>query len=317
MRIASLCNHPLAIPAVDYLLKSKMLVGLGCPAIPNDNLFRMQALVQQNPDVAFAMIDGSNMEKDFKEWFRQCSPEVVFVFTFPFKIPASVLDSVEHGFFNFHPGRLPHYRGGDPIFWQVRYSEQHGGITVHEMDEEFDRGPVLHYEQLEIPGDDTYGQQAQKLAITNRKACQYIVENFSSLQAQSQDDSQSYNLKRPSFLDLIIDWQKYSAQDIKALVLAANPTYGGAIAFFRKVPIHLMQISVGSSKNPPDRKPGTILKADKDGLIILSKDHKLIRLDVTYSEDGFFTGGKLATTFGIKQGEEFTGPPINAQQPSA
>jgi hypothetical protein len=47
----------------------------------------------------------------------------------------------------------------------------------------------------------------------------------------------------------------------------------------------------------------------KEGIVLLCKDRKLVRLDVLYTEDGFFTGGKLASLFTVKPGETFTPPP--------
>jgi methionyl-tRNA formyltransferase len=97
---------------------------------------------------------------------------------------------------------------------------------------------------------------------------------------------------------------------VKALVRASNPTYGGAITFFRGVPVHILQVSLANPKNPIDLKAGTITQAGASGIIVASSDKKLVRFDVVYTEDGFFTGAKLATTFDIKANEEFVLPPM-------
>jgi methionyl-tRNA formyltransferase len=134
-----------------------------------------------------------------------------------------------------------------------------------------------------------------------------------------QDPNKGQYLKKPDFLDLIIDWEKQTAQKIKALIRATNPLYGGAICFFRGVPVHLLQVSIGSSPNPRPEKAGTIISSGaKEGIVVLTSDQKLLRLDVLYTEDGFFTGGKLASIFNIKEGEVFTAPPIdmNALKPA-
>ena len=309
MRVAVLCNHPLGIPAIDFLLGKELLVGIGCPAIPGDHLFRMQMLAQEK-QLAFGIIDENDQNKTLGAWLKQCNADVVFVFTFPFKINKDCLRIPRQGFFNFHTGLLPVYRGGDPIFWQVFAQESEGGISVHLMDEKFDHGPVVHVEKVEIQPEDTYGQHIQKLALTNRNACQKVIENFDQLTPTPQDDSSAAYQNKPSFFNLIIDWEKYNALTIKALVRAANPIYGGAISFFRGVPVHFLQVAIGSTQNPPNVAPGTIVSAGKDGIIVLTSDKKLLRADVLYTEDGFFTGGKLATTFSIKDKEQFVLPDL-------
>lgn len=313
MRVAVLCNSPMGLPAIDYLLGENMLAGIACPAMPSDNFFRLQ-IISQDKKLPFGVIDENNLTKTLTDWLKQCKADLVLTFTFPYKIPAECFKLAKHGFYNFHTGVLPQYRGADPIFWQIKNNEAEGGISIHKMDENFDTGPVVHVEKLEIAPEDTYGQHIQKLALTNRKACETLIKNFDKVQLFPQDESKAQSHSRPTFMELIIDWEKHNSADIKALTRASNPTYGGAITFFRGVPVHFLQISVGSSQNPPEVKPGTILSSDKNGIIVLSSDKKLVRLDVVYTEDGFFTGGKLATTFDIKPKEEFTAPPEMPQQ---
>jgi len=306
-RIAVLCNHPMGLPAIDYLITNNLLVGLGCPAFPGDNFFRLQMIAEEKK-VPFGIIEEQNIEKTLNEWLKKCNADVVLVFTFPFKIPKNSLKIPRQGFFNFHTGLLPVYRGSDPIFWQIFAQESVGGITVHQMDDKFDNGPIALVEKVEIPTEDTYGQHIQKLAMAARTACTKLVENFDKIKLAPQDQSVANSQTRPNFFNFLIDWDKYSSQQIKALVRATNPIYGGAISFFRSVPVHFLQVAIGSSQKPPDTRPGTIISSSKDGIIVLTSDKKLLRLDVVYTEDGFFTGGKLAATFGIKEGEMFTLP---------
>ena len=44
---------------------------------------------------------------------------------------------------NFHPGRLPQYRGVRPINWALRNGDRLHGITIHEIEEGIDSGPIV------------------------------------------------------------------------------------------------------------------------------------------------------------------------------
>lgn len=44
---------------------------------------------------------------------------------------------------NLHPGDLPHYRGVMTLFRAMMNGEKNGALTLHEMDEHWDAGPVL------------------------------------------------------------------------------------------------------------------------------------------------------------------------------
>lgn len=342
MKIALLCNHPLAFSSIEALLDQNLLVGLGVPQIMSETAFRVQ-LIAQDKGIPFAMIDPQNKSRSLKEWLNKCKPDIVFVITFPYKIPADILRIPRFGFFNWHTGLLPNYRGADPIFWQIANQEEYGGVTLHQMDENFDTGPIVYLNKEEIPynsqdeqevhlmnelqvvngslavkilPEDTYGQHVQKLAIAAKKNTDYLVNKLSNnpqqLKLVKQDPNKGQYYKKPDFMDLIIDWEKQSAPKIKALIRATNPLYGGAITFFRGVPVHLLQVSIGSLPNPRSEKPGTIISSSaKESIVVLTSDQKLLRLDVLYTEDGFFTGGKLASIFNIKEGEVFTMPPID------
>lgn len=54
-------------------------------------------------------------------------------------------------FWNKHCALLPAYAGVFPVFWALLDRQEELGVTVHEMDEEFDRGPILA--QATIPAD--------------------------------------------------------------------------------------------------------------------------------------------------------------------
>ncbi|HEY9885739.1 MAG TPA: formyltransferase family protein [Vampirovibrionales bacterium] len=318
MRIAVLCNHPLAFLSIEALIKENLLVGLATPQIMHETTFRVQ-MIAESKGIKFAMIDPNDVGKSIEQWLKQIKADAVYVITFPYKIPEKVLDIPQHGFFNFHTGLLPAYRGPDPIFWQILNQENNGGVTVHQMDENFDTGPLVHSEAVPILPEDTYGQHIQKLAIAAKKCTEQVTGSLltspDGVPLYDQDFSKAAYQSKPSFQDLTIDWDKDSSTRIKSLTRASNPVYGGAITFFRGVPVHLLQVSVGSMKSAPTVKPGTIVSAGaKEGIVVLCSDNKLARLDVVYTEDGFFTGGKLASIFDIKKDEKFLPPPEQPKQ---
>ena len=47
------------------------------------------------------------------------------------------------GTINVHHGAVPEFRGGPPVFWELREGRAFVGYTVHEIDAGVDTGPVL------------------------------------------------------------------------------------------------------------------------------------------------------------------------------
>lgn len=63
---------------------------------------------------------------------------------FGLKFSKQVIDSFSHGLINIHTGDLPNYRGRHPISWAMIKGEDKIGVTVHQVDEQFDSGYLIH-----------------------------------------------------------------------------------------------------------------------------------------------------------------------------
>jgi methionyl-tRNA formyltransferase len=79
-------------------------------------------------------------------------PDIACVACFPHRLSKQVLNSVEHGFINFHPSLLPHHKGPAPLFWVFRsVTQQASGVTVHIIDEGLDTGDIVLQQRIEFP----------------------------------------------------------------------------------------------------------------------------------------------------------------------
>ena len=68
-----------------------------------------------------------------------------------------------HGTINVHHGAVPGYRGGPPVFWELRDGLDRVGFTIHLIDTGIDTGPVLASGQVPIEPRSTL---AETLAAT-------------------------------------------------------------------------------------------------------------------------------------------------------
>tara|TARA_R100001509_G_C4843727_1_gene207532 strand:- start:319 stop:924 length:606 start_codon:yes stop_codon:yes gene_type:complete len=57
--------------------------------------------------------------------------------------------------FNFHPGILPYYRGSGAFSWSIINREKITGITLHEIDQDIDTGPIITIRDFDIEENDT------------------------------------------------------------------------------------------------------------------------------------------------------------------
>lgn len=64
-------------------------------------------------------------------------------------IPPAILDMPEHGVVNVHPSLLPKLRGAAPLHGAILHEDE-SGVTIMQMDEKLDHGPILAQEKLEF-----------------------------------------------------------------------------------------------------------------------------------------------------------------------
>ncbi|RLT38400.1 MAG: hypothetical protein DWI57_12055 [Chloroflexi bacterium] len=96
------------------------------------------------------------------ELLRTLAPEVACVACFDRIIPARLLALPRHGFLNVHPSLLPHFRGPEPLFWQLRAGINPVGVTVHWMDAGLDTGDIAGQRTVALP-DGSSGGEADTL----------------------------------------------------------------------------------------------------------------------------------------------------------
>ncbi|HSP07694.1 MAG TPA: formyltransferase family protein, partial [Acidobacteriota bacterium] len=246
LKVTVFCNSTVALPAIDWLLERDAVAGLAVPAVLSDGAFRVRNIASR-ASIPFLMVDRADF-KEMERWLAKEQPDVAFVLTFPYRIPEAALSLPRFGFFNFHPGLLPAYRGPDPLFWEIRNQEPYGGVTVHRMDVRFDAGPIVYQEKVAILPDITYDQHLDALAEPFRKTVAWMLDQLSSAPEQipqvPQDETAAAYQHKPDDDDLTIQWDDETADSIAALTRACHTGYGGARTYFRGMPILFHEVEL-------------------------------------------------------------------------
>ncbi|NET07033.1 MAG: hypothetical protein F6K16_20500 [Symploca sp. SIO2B6] len=312
MRIGLLLNHWPLLSILEPLIQKGWLVGLAAEEGKNELVTGFK-LVSQQYQIPYIGLTKTNFANCLSKWLEQTKPDVVLVSTLAYKIPADLLQIPTYGFFNFHYGLLPNYRGPDTIFWPIRNQEACGGFTIHKMDSDWDTGAIAHLQPVPIEVEDTHGLYLNKLAQMLPQAAIEFIDNLSAqgdkLPLVTQEPGIGKYWSKPSFEDLCIRWHEQSAREVHALVRASNPRYGGAVAFLRGVPLHILQVSLVEQTTQHTLQPGEIaVTSSEEGTVVCSQDGNLLRLDAVQTPEGLFTGNKLPTIFGIQVGEVLSIP---------
>jgi methionyl-tRNA formyltransferase len=89
--------------------------------------------------------------------------------------PAALVNAVRC--VNVHPGLNPHNRGWFPQVFSIMNGLK-AGVTIHEMDDQIDHGPIIVQKEYTIEPWDTSGTAYAKIMKLEREL---ILENFSAI----------------------------------------------------------------------------------------------------------------------------------------
>ena len=303
-----LCNNPIAIPGIkEFLFFGKV----GAIVITKRNKEMRGILEQliQDTGVPLIRVDKHDYKAQIAAAITEHQVNVGLMMTFPYMITPEILALPEKGFINFHYGLLPQCRGPHPILWHLLNNDAECGVTVHKVDEGIDTGAIIMQEKLTIGPEDTYGLLQGKLAFLAAKLAQNLLKILSYgsvVPATAQDETKARYFEMPGANDVTINWNEMECRQIIRVINACNPWNKGAGTTINN---WFLGITEGEEAgNAPDEsvQPGTILTCTKtDGLLVQTKDGKKLKINIIYTQEGFFSGYRLAE-FGIKAGDNFT-----------
>ena len=300
-----LCSGRFAIPSIHQLLHAGMLTAIAVPAAADEIAEQCEQMVQGTA-VPVLRLSASGYGQELIKIIQKYKINTGLMLTFSYRLPAFVYSLPALGFYNFHPGPLPLYRGPDPIFQQIKRMEEYAGIVIHKLDERFDSGPVIIKEKIKIEPGDTYGLLTTKLAAKAAAMLGVLIkmlmlEIVPPLKPQHGGESTYY--KKHGAADVMINWPTMSAEEIVALMNACNPWNKGALTRIKSMIVRLPEGKAVSGRSSAEL-PGCIISIADNELLIAALDNKAVVISFLHVEEGFLNAGRLSE-FGVRVGDCF------------
>ena len=146
------------------------------------------------------------------------------------RLPARLRRIFARGVLGLHASLLPKYRGGAPLNWALLQDERETGVSLFELTDGVDDGPLYSQRRFPISPHDYIGDLVERANDAGvdllRESIAGIVE--CSLTPQPQSGTPTYCLQRNPD-DGIIDWTR-PADEVEKLVRAVSHPYPGARA---------------------------------------------------------------------------------------
>lgn len=305
--INAICNSMLAVPSLSELIRLGRLQSIAMPNVRTDAFDYLRNLATQC-SVPFYVLSKENLGDDLMQWLKMYPCKVVLSFTFPYKISESVFSIPEYGFVNFHFALLPEYRGAEPVFWMFRNKETLGGVTIHQMDRNWDTGPILIRSEMKIEQEDTHALYLSKIAIhaTSQILPLLKILDEGSFLSTLKIQHMGKTYSKPGYSDVKIDWNRHHAKDVIAIVKACNSWNRGAITILNGVEVRIVEaVAIDTFYDIKSNVAGSVaLSPDKNSFAISSVDGRFVLPEIFSLNEGFFSPRTLIK-MGVNQNFKF------------
>jgi len=188
---------------------------------------------------------------------RMLHPDVFIIAGYSTIFKAPLLAVPTHGVLNLHAGRLPEYRGGSPLNWQLINGETKAGLSVIQVDEGIDTGPILAESTIAIDSCDTIHDLHAK---ANQRFPALVLEAVLKLKSKEsfgriQTDANAQYWHQRNDADGYLDFQRLKAIEVDRVIRAITNPYPGAYAYCggQKVRLLAAQVPCMCIKGVPGR----------------------------------------------------------------
>ncbi len=152
----------------------------------------------------------------------ELNADVMIVVAYGMLLPAAILTTPHLGCINIHPSLLPRWRGAAPIQRAILAGDEITGITIMQMDEGWDTGPMLYKVECPIYKNDTSQTLHDRLAVLGGQAVLTALDNVSQINSEPQNSSLATYAAKISKQEAELDW-KLSAEELGRKIRGFNP----------------------------------------------------------------------------------------------
>ncbi|HVE44919.1 MAG TPA: methionyl-tRNA formyltransferase [Gammaproteobacteria bacterium] len=190
--------------------------------------------------------------------------EVMVVAAYGLLLPKPVLDIPPLGCVNIHPSLLPRWRGAAPIQRTLHAGDTITGVTIMQMDEGLDTGPMLLQRTCPLAAGETSQTLHDKLATLGATL---LLETLTLLEADKltpviQDEALATYAQKIKKEEACIDWRQ-PAKTIMQMVCAFHP-WPVAYTAFEGQTLRVWEATVIDSSS--EMAPGALVKASEAGI---------------------------------------------------
>ena len=161
LRVIFMGTPAFAIPALDALLDANCDI-IGVYTQPDRRSGRGRRLTappvkQAAIERGLAVFQPSSLRRDeeARRHIASLAPDIIVVVAYGLFLPSDTLRVPPLGALNIHPSLLPRHRGPSPVATAILEGDALTGVTIMQLDEGMDSGPIIAQRQTPIGAEET------------------------------------------------------------------------------------------------------------------------------------------------------------------
>ena len=217
-----------------------------------------------------------------KALLETIKPDIAVVVAYGKIFPKDILTIPQYGFINVHASLLPSYRGAAPIQWALLNGEKETGVTIMQVDELLDAGPIILQEKVRIEENDNAETLLKKVFSVGQTL---LLEGLEAIEKGTakyfpQKDAAATFAPAITKESGEIDWKKTDTEihnRIRALVV-----WPGAHTICHGKILKILRSEIGTTQGEGRIElPGTIVQVVKNiGLVVATGEGNLLIKEV-------------------------------------
>ena len=210
------------------------------------------------------------------ETFKSHKADLAVVVAYGRILPESFLNAFPSGCINVHFSRLPKYRGAAPVNWAIAGGEKKTGITTMKMDKGLDTGDILLQSETEIGDNEDAIELMARLSFEGANLLSETLKDLKNIEPQKQNEAEA------SYAPILtkeagrIFWDSRAAT-IRNHIRGFQP-FPTAYTSLQNKKFTVWKAEVSDVETNDEIKTGTILKAEKDSLIVACGGNSALNL---------------------------------------
>lgn len=233
-RLAFMGTPDFAVPALEKLIESshKVICIYTQPPRPKGRGHKLisspiQELAETHGIQVRTPHKLKNNEKE-KAFLEGLDLDLVIVAAYGLLLPRHILEIPRYGCLNIHASLLPRWRGASPIQQAILHGDEQSGVTIMQMEEGLDSGPILSRQAVPIRPQTTATSLHDELSALGAIMTHKIVDRLAKderPESKIQDENKATYAPLLTKKDGKINWSQRAMQ-IERHIRALNPWPG-------------------------------------------------------------------------------------------